>query len=137
MSDFSDSISQQPRLPHLADQLSSAYDAFLEIKRSIHRRTQDALIRGHDWEQLNICAPCLYKTEDEPPLKYSFLAAMDGNNSLKLVDSTFRSGKVRHDNRTTESLRWINPEHVDLFKDEVHKKVCWIVNIMTSLTVSW
>ena len=67
-------------------------------------------------------------------MKFSFLAAMDGNNSLKLVDSMFRSGKVRHDNRTTDSLRWITPEDVDVFKDEVHKKVCLILNISTSLT---
>lgn len=56
-------------------------------------------------------------------MKYSFLAAMDGNNSLKLVDSTFRLGKTRHDSRVTESFRWLTPEQVDRFKDEVSKKV--------------
>jgi hypothetical protein len=48
---------------------------------------------------------------------------MDGNNSLKLVDSTFRSGSVRTDNRVTSSKRWISPDDVDVFKDEVNKKV--------------
>lgn len=48
---------------------------------------------------------------------------MDGNNSLKLVDSTFRSGSVRTDNRVTSSKRWISPDDVDMFKDEVNKKV--------------
>ena len=48
---------------------------------------------------------------------------MDGNNSLKLVDSTFRSGLVRTDNRVTNSIRWISPDDVDVFKDEVNKKV--------------
>jgi len=48
---------------------------------------------------------------------------MDGNNSLKLVDTTFRSGTVRHDDRVTDSLRWITPEDVDIFKDEVSNKV--------------
>lgn len=48
---------------------------------------------------------------------------MDGNNSLKLVDSTFRSGSVRTDNRLGDSKRWISPEDVDIFKDEVKKKV--------------
>ena len=48
---------------------------------------------------------------------------MDGNNSLKLVDSTFRSGSVCTDNRVSNSKRWISPENVDIFKDEVNKKV--------------
>ncbi|PPQ92080.1 hypothetical protein CVT25_008388, partial [Psilocybe cyanescens] len=122
-------IHYQPRHPHLADQLSSAYDAFLEINRTLHWRTQDALKRGHNWEQLNVCVPCLYKTKDEPPLKFSFLAAMDANNSLKLVDR-----KVRHDNRTTDSLRWITPEDIDVFKDEVHREVRYFPNISTLLT---
>jgi hypothetical protein len=46
---------------------------------------------------------------------------MDGNNSLKLVDSTYRAGTVRTDTRTTTSPRWIHPEAVDVFKDEVSK----------------
>ena len=48
---------------------------------------------------------------------------MDGNNSLKLVDSTFQSGSVRYDDRVSDSLRWIAPNDVDIFKDEVNKKV--------------
>lgn len=74
-----------------------------------------------NWSQKNICAPCLYIVDREPPLKFKFLAAMDGNNSLKLVDSTYRAGNVRKDSRATESPRWINPEGVDIFKDEVAK----------------
>ena len=69
----------------------------------------------------NICAPCLYKTEDEPKLKFEFLSAMDGNNSLKLVNSTYHAGTVRTDSRMTELPCWIKPEDVDLFKDEVGK----------------
>jgi hypothetical protein len=46
---------------------------------------------------------------------------MDGNNSLKLVDSTYRAGTVRTDTRATTSPRWIHPEAVDVFKDEVNK----------------
>ena len=69
----------------------------------------------------NICAPCLYKTKDEPKMKFEFLGAMDGNNSMKLVDSTYRAGTVRTDGRKSQSPRWISPEDVDLFKDEVGK----------------
>jgi hypothetical protein len=56
-------------------------------------------------------------------MKFSFLGAMDGNNSLKLVDSTFRPGTERTDTRTSESTRWIAPEDVDQFRNEVGK-VC-------------
>jgi hypothetical protein len=94
----------------------------LAILREVDRRVATELGREDPkWGQKNICAPCLYKVEDEPPLKFKFLAAMDGNNSLKLVDSTYRAGVVRMDSRTTESPRWINPEGVDVFKDEVAK----------------
>ena len=44
---------------------------------------------------------------------------MDGNNSLKLVDSTFCTGTTRTDDCTSMSARWINPKEVDQFKDEV------------------
>ncbi|KAJ6608426.1 hypothetical protein B0H10DRAFT_2166582 [Mycena sp. CBHHK59/15] len=63
--------------------------------------------RTGSWEMDNICGPCLYKTVGERPLKFSFLATMDGNNSLKLVDSTFRSGTTQADDRTSRSFRWI------------------------------
>jgi len=46
---------------------------------------------------------------------------MDGNNSLKLVNSTYHAGTVRTDSRMTELPCWIKPEDVDLFKDEVGK----------------
>ena len=70
-----------------------------------------------------MCPPCLYKVEGEPSLKFNLLAAMDGNNSLKLVDSTFCAGSVHTDSRSSTSWCWMSPEEVDRFKDEV-KKVC-------------
>ena len=113
---------QVPHAPYLANQLSNAYDCYLAILREVDRRISTELGRKDSkWEQRNVCAPCLYKTEDEPKLKFEFLAAMDGNNSLKLVDSTYRAGTVRTDTRTTTSPRWIHPEAVDVFKDEVSK----------------
>ncbi|KAJ6546321.1 hypothetical protein B0H10DRAFT_1852436 [Mycena sp. CBHHK59/15] len=108
-----------PRKSTLAEQLSTAYDAYLEILRGVDTRVQVAMHRTGSWEMDNICAPCLYKTVGERPLKFSFLATMDGNNPLKLVDSTFRSGTTRADDRTSRSFRWLTPEEVDLYKDEV------------------
>lgn len=54
-------------------------------------------------------------------MKFSMLISMDGNNSLKLVDSTFQAGTVRDDDRSISSYRWISPEEVDIFKDEVKR----------------
>ena len=69
-----------------------------------------------------LCA-MLYKTTGETPLKFSFLATMDGNNSFKPVDNIFCSGSEQTDNRTTSSKGWISPDDVDVFKDEVNKVV--------------
>lgn len=89
---------------------------------------------------MHVCAPCLYKVDDEPVMKFSFLAAMDGNNSLKLVDSTFHSGTPRTDTRTSESTRWISPEEVDRFRDEVGKvhiySIAYLPNLILDLTAS-
>ena len=77
----------------------------------------------------------MYKLADEPPMKYSMLATMDGNNSLKLVDSTFQSGSSRLDDRISTSSRWITPEDVDRFKEEVansHQKVKYLLLFFTS-----
>ncbi|KJA19636.1 hypothetical protein HYPSUDRAFT_204380 [Hypholoma sublateritium FD-334 SS-4] len=49
------------------------------------------------------------------------LIAMDGNNSLKLVDSTFKAGSERQNSRSISSFRWLSAEEVDVFKDEVKK----------------
>jgi hypothetical protein len=120
---------QVPHSPYLADQLSNAYDCYLAIIRETDKKISIELGREDPkWAIKNVCAPCLYKTEDEPKMKFEFLAAMDGNNSLKLVDSTYRAGTVRTDSRMTESPRWIKPEDVDLFKDEVGKVKSFLPN---------
>ncbi|KAJ7199256.1 hypothetical protein GGX14DRAFT_536557 [Mycena pura] len=115
-----------PRISDLAEQLSTAYDAYLQILREVDIQVNSALNRDADWQVQNVCAPCLYKTEGEDPLKFSFLACMDGNNSLKLVDSTFRAGTARLDDRLSTSFRRLTAQQVDIFKDEVREsqKVC-------------
>ncbi|KAJ7267850.1 hypothetical protein C8J57DRAFT_1435830 [Mycena rebaudengoi] len=103
----------------LAEQLSTAYDAYLEMMRQVDSRVHAALGRDATWYSKNVCPPCMYKTVNEPPLKFSLLAAMDGNNSLKLVDSAFRAGSVRPDDRTLTSFRWLTPDQVNVYQDEV------------------
>lgn len=65
----------------------------------------------------------MYKLEDEPQLKYSMLVAMDGNQSLKLVDDAFRAGKPLRDDRVGCSENWLTPAEVDRWKDEVRRTV--------------
>jgi hypothetical protein len=61
----------------------------------------------------------MYELTDEEPMAHRILAAMDGNNSLKLVDDAFRHGTHRADARIGRSKKWLSPEYVDQFKDEV------------------
>ncbi|KAJ6464986.1 hypothetical protein C8R45DRAFT_1107214 [Mycena sanguinolenta] len=108
-----------PRRPSLAEQLTTAYDAYLAILRGVDHRVQRALRRDEEWRSKNICPPCFYKLNGEAPLIPSWLGCMDGNNSLKLIDPTFRAGLPRFDSRKTESFRWLTTAEVDIFKDEV------------------
>ncbi|KAJ6550320.1 hypothetical protein B0H19DRAFT_1298878 [Mycena capillaripes] len=112
-------LHQCPRRAPLAEQLSTAYDAYLQIIREVEARTHAAMGRNASWYIKNLCAPCMYKTRNEPRLRFSWLGCMDGNNSLKLVDATFRAGTTRPDDRASTSFRWLTPDQVDLFKDEV------------------
>ncbi|KAH7904704.1 hypothetical protein BJ138DRAFT_1235525 [Hygrophoropsis aurantiaca] len=105
---------------YLAEQFRVAFDVYLELHRRIDSRIRTALHQDTpNWRMLNSCPACQYKVTNEPPLRFSFLAAMDGNNSLKLVDSLLRSGKERYDPRSGQSDIWLSEEYVDHFKDEV------------------
>ena len=49
----------------------------------------EALCRDSpDWELKNCCPACMYTLQDEPPLLFKMLYAMDGNDSLKRVSHT-------------------------------------------------
>ncbi|PCH35429.1 hypothetical protein WOLCODRAFT_111009 [Wolfiporia cocos MD-104 SS10] len=108
----------------LVEQFSVAYDVYMDILHGVDRLVATALDRNTpNWCMLNACAPCLYYLDDEPLLKYSLLATMDGNQSLKLVDDQFRSGHLRDDGRSARTGIWILPEEVDRFKNEVRQSV--------------
>jgi hypothetical protein len=61
------------------------------------------------------------KTQNELRLRFSWLGTMDGNYSLKLVDTTFQAGSTHPDNCASTSFCWLMPDQVDTFKDEVAK----------------
>ncbi|KAF8881743.1 hypothetical protein BD779DRAFT_1445242 [Infundibulicybe gibba] len=115
-------LHQIPFRKYIAEQLRMAFDTYLEILHQVDIRVATAMKRDDNWRKKNACAPCLYKVRDEPALKFSLLAAMDGNSSLKLVDSAFRPGARRADDRTQRCNFWATPEEVDLFKDEGKKE---------------
>ena len=79
---------------------------------------------GHDtpdWRVKNSCPPCHFKLKDEPPLRFTFQVAIDGNNSAKSVDPTMRLGQERPDPRDGCSTVWLTEAYVDRFKNEVSK----------------
>lgn len=118
VSNMLNDVCQMPRQTNLAEQFHCSYDCYLEILSAVEEQVQTYLNRSPSmWMKTGLCPPCMYKVIDEPSLKFSMLAAMDGNNSLKLIDSSFRTGKPRTDERTSPSPRWITPVDVDKFQD--------------------
>lgn len=101
-----------------------AFDVYLEILHRVDILVNEALgHQGPNWRMLNVCPPCTYELESEEPLKYKLQATMDGNSSLKLVAAKYRSGKIRQDERHSRKDMWITPAEVDVYKDEVKRKV--------------
>ncbi|THG99052.1 hypothetical protein EW026_g3227 [Hermanssonia centrifuga] len=113
-------LHKQPFRRTLVEEFSMTFDVYLEILHCIDQRVNRALRRdAPDWRLRNICPPCMYTLTGEPELPLSLLCEMDGNSSLKLVDSAIRAGVPRTDEHTFRSDIWITPEEVDRFKDEV------------------
>ncbi|EIW76532.1 hypothetical protein CONPUDRAFT_64281 [Coniophora puteana RWD-64-598 SS2] len=109
-----------PYRAYLSYQFRDAYDVYLEVLRRVDQRI--AAVLHHDsphWRMRNSCPACQYHLQDEPPLRFSLLCAMDGNNSLKLVDPRIRSGKERPDPRSGCSDIWLSEAYVDQYKDKV------------------
>ncbi|KZP18222.1 hypothetical protein FIBSPDRAFT_1046284 [Athelia psychrophila] len=113
-------VHNRPFHRHLSRQFSDAFDVYLEILHQVELQIAKTLGRdAEDWDVKNACPCCMYELEDEAPLEHRVLATMDGNNSLKLVDESYRRGIERIDNRTGRSRKWLSPAYVDQFKDEV------------------
>lgn len=112
-----------PYCPYLRSQFSAAYDAFLEIVYRVNVLLKQAL--KHDtpnWQLLNACPPCTYKLVDKPPLRFTWFATIDGNNSLKCWASSVHDSVPRDDSHQPRSDYWIGRNVVDKFKDEVRSR---------------
>lgn len=128
---------QVPYRSYLSTQFSITYDAYLEICRRVNSQINSALGRDTpDWRMKNSCPPCFYKLKDEPFLEYSSFLSMDGNNSLRRVEASIHGFDARQDSRRILSDRWLTPEQVDKFKDEVASRnvsivfFCFMLHIM-------
>ncbi|KAF7326889.1 hypothetical protein MVEN_02582800 [Mycena venus] len=77
-------VHESLRRAPLAEQLSTAYDTYLEVIREVDARVHAALGRDAAWYIKNLCS-------------------------------------TRLNNRASTSFRWLTPEQVDAFKDEVAK----------------
>ncbi|KAG9313581.1 hypothetical protein JVU11DRAFT_5911 [Chiua virens] len=109
-----------PYRPYLSAQFSAVFDVYLEILAQVEQRMNAVLRRNTPhWRMRNTCPACFYKLKDEPPLKFSYLASINGNNSLKrwILQNP---QDVSHVNlQEPHSDYWISRHNVDRFKDEV------------------
>ncbi|KAL0566107.1 hypothetical protein V5O48_015913 [Marasmius crinis-equi] len=106
--------------PTLEDQLRVAYDTYLAIQRVVQSRVDVVLNRDPRKHFIdNVCPPCLGHLEGEDALDPAMLISMDGNASLKMVDSEKKFGTARLDTRQLIHPRWLDAEFVDRYKDEV------------------
>ena len=105
---------------YLATQFSIAYDTFLWILREVDKKVRHALgCNTLNCHFHNICPPCFYKIDSEPDLEFFFFASIDGNNSLRWMGDAIWNSNVWLDSQKLLLDRWISPEDVDLFKDEI------------------
>jgi hypothetical protein len=117
-------VNQEPYTPYLSIQFSNTYDAYLDICRRVDQQIHESLGYATAPERLrHACPPCFYKLKDEPELEFSSFVSIDGGNSLKRVGTAVRGVNDRLDTRSIESDRWVPPEEVDQFKDEVKPRV--------------
>jgi hypothetical protein len=83
---------------YFEDQFSIAYDLYLEVLHRVSLRVKAELGQtSENWQLLNACPACMYEVEDEPPLPFSFMCEMDGNNSPKHTSSLIHGVADRPD----------------------------------------
>jgi hypothetical protein len=90
------------------------------MQRHITKLVQGALkYTPDDITKAQLCPPCFYTLSNEPTLKPSVLACIDGGNSLKSIDTAIQYSNPRPDDRMIVSPHWIEVTEVDKYKDEV------------------
>ncbi|KAI0699449.1 hypothetical protein BC835DRAFT_1405155 [Cytidiella melzeri] len=110
---------QMPYRRHLREVLGDTFELYLRIIRHVDKLVHAALgWDGPDWRPKNACRACCYVLDDEPPLTFSRLYAMDGNNSLKRMATT--TDRTAADTRVLDdSTYFLSRQFVDQFAKEV------------------
>ncbi|KAL0568165.1 hypothetical protein V5O48_013824 [Marasmius crinis-equi] len=85
----------------LEHQLRGVFDTYLSIQRH------------------HVCPPCTYYLINEAFLIRAMLVAMDGNVSLKMVDTEAKAGRARLNTRNLRHPGWLSAAAVDILQDEV------------------
>ncbi|GAW02457.1 hypothetical protein LENED_004115 [Lentinula edodes] len=99
--------------------ISDAFDTYIIIWRHLDSRVAHEL--GQDTQNyrvLNSCPPCNYELKDEPPLKFSRMFVLDGNNSLKRMQGA-GNRQVADDRIYQDSDYFLPEEYVNQFGNEV------------------
>jgi hypothetical protein len=108
-----------PYCSYLRNQVSDAFNIYLQILRSVDGRIRSALgWDGDNWRIQNACAACTYKLEGEKPLLHDILFSVDGNTSAKRF-----AHKYVADTRVFKSDYFVSRDYVNRFKNEVKAKV--------------
>lgn len=118
----------EPR-PYLFRQFIICFDVYLDILAVVDKRVAAALERDTPaWNITNACPACSYEVNDEPPLKFSRIISIDGNDSAKRV---IRRGAPDLEGTLGNAVEWkdprdgragiiLRPEIVDVYaKDSV------------------
>ncbi|KAF9036399.1 hypothetical protein BJ165DRAFT_1417245 [Panaeolus papilionaceus] len=118
-------LHRKPYQSYLSKQFSVAYDAYLDILGIVDERVNVALGRDEKgWRLRHACAPCTYKLQGEPNLKFSMLLTMDGNDLLKRLARRDRTEEMeggrelgenheRNDPRIVRGDYYLSREEVD------------------------
>ncbi|KAI0684138.1 hypothetical protein BC835DRAFT_1293887 [Cytidiella melzeri] len=109
---------QIPYRRHLREVLGDTFELYLHIIRHVDKSVHTTLgWDGPDWRPKNACRACCYVLDDEPPLTFSRLYAMDGNNSLKRMAMT--SDRTAADTRVLDDSTYFLPrQFVDQYAKE-------------------
>jgi hypothetical protein len=106
-----------PFRSYYAASFTSAYDAYLMIRRRVNDLINSSLGITLEETLKTACPCCAHRVPDEPPLEYEYLISLDGNSSLK------RFGDSQKEYGTKFSQRFLlTREYVDLFANEVRTR---------------
>ncbi|KAI0684178.1 hypothetical protein BC835DRAFT_1409208 [Cytidiella melzeri] len=110
---------QMPYRRHLREAVGDTFELYLRIIRRVEQVVHTTLgWDGADWRPKNACRACCYVLENEPPLRFSRLYAMDGNNSLKRMATT--ADRTAADTRVLDdSTYFLSRQFVDSYAKEV------------------